>query len=240
MKIFDGLYFYELILLILGTLLFVTLLVILVVFVIQKRHLKELLAFFIMPIIMIGYPSIQKIKYDNGVFTFEKAERDFAKDPQNLEARNILNQNLSSISKRPNSNPELLLSFGKAQAVLGDTVQAKELVDRALNISPELSEARNLQKKFDTPQVRIENMISEIEARPDDNAKKAELKEMITNYNITSSANSSALMTAAKSHAILADTAKARTFVNEALKKDANNAEALKLKRNILRTSVVK
>jgi len=72
LKTIDGLYFHELVLLVLGILLFIAILVLLIIFAIQKRPLKELVIFLFVSVIMIGYPSIQKIVYDNGVITVEK------------------------------------------------------------------------------------------------------------------------------------------------------------------------
>lgn len=235
MKTIDGLYFYEFILLILGVLLFVTLLIILVVFVIQKRQLKELLVFFLLPVLMIGYPSIQKINYDKGVISIETQSREVAKNSQDPVSRENLKQNLKNIENRPNSNPESLLKFGRAQAILGDTVRAEKLVDRALNISPGLSEAKKLQSQFNTPQVQIEKIISEIKENPGNISKKTELKDKLTKFIIAPDANASVLMTAAKTHAALGDTSKAVSFANAALKKDVSNKDAVELKKSILK-----
>ena len=240
MKTIDGLYFYEFILLVLGVLLFITMLVILIVFVIQRRGLKELIIFFFLPVIMIGYPSIQKIKYENGVISLEKQAKEVALDPKNNEARNNLKQTLEEIENRPSSNSKSLVTFGKAQAVLGDTVKAEKFVDRALRISPNLSEAKKLQSQFNTNQVQIERIISDIKENPGDLAKKTELKNKISNFAVTPNPSVSVLTTAAKAHASLGDTAKTLKFVNATLNKDMNNTEAKKLRDRFSKKSVYK
>ena len=59
----ESLTFFEQVFMYLCILMFVVLLGSLVFFVIKGKELKPLLLFFLMPILMIGYPSIQEIKY---------------------------------------------------------------------------------------------------------------------------------------------------------------------------------
>lgn len=240
MKTIDGLYFYEFILLVLGILLFITILVILIVFVIQKRSLKELFIFFFLSIIMIGYPSIQKIVYDNGIVTIEKYATAIAKDPSNSDQRSKLEMTLKKIERRQTMNYKTLIEFGKAQAILGDTVRAEKLVDRALRISPDFSEARMLQTKFNTPQVQIEKLIAEIKENPGNTSLKTELETKISSFAMAPDSNASVLTTAATAHASLGDTAKVLLFANSALNKDINNTEAAALKKRFSKETVHK
>ncbi len=51
----------------LGVVLFLVLLVVLIIFVVQRRELKVLLPFFLLPIVMIGWPTIQSIKFGSDI-----------------------------------------------------------------------------------------------------------------------------------------------------------------------------
>jgi hypothetical protein len=72
MSLFDGLYPYEVVLLILGALFFLLLAVLLVLLVVRGKPYTGMLAFFAIPIVMIGYSSIQEITFQDGAVTIQK------------------------------------------------------------------------------------------------------------------------------------------------------------------------
>jgi len=236
MKLIDGLYFHELVLLGLGILLFITILILLIIFAVQKRRLRELVLFFFLSIIMIGYPSIQKIVYDNGVVTIDKYAKTDTQFPPDSTRQSQMEIAMGKIEGRPTSNSKTILDLGKVHAILGDTVKAEKLVDRALLISPDFSEARKLQAEFNTPQVQIEKMITEIEKNPGNITTRNELEKKISSLQITSNSGSSVMTTAAKAQILLGDTSKAIALTNRALQKDSENIEATALRKRITKT----
>jgi len=68
-----GLYPGEVVLLILGIVLFVVLVIAFFYQLTHQRSLAALLGFFI-PVVMIGYPTITSIQYENGVLTVQKPQ----------------------------------------------------------------------------------------------------------------------------------------------------------------------
>jgi len=132
MQVIEGLFHYELILLILGVILFITMLIILIIFAVKGRPFKGLLAFFILPIVMIGFPSYQKITFDNGVVTAEKYARQLSENPADSTLRNKLQETMNNIENRPVSEPSTLLKLSKATLTLGDTVKAIRLAEDVL------------------------------------------------------------------------------------------------------------
>jgi hypothetical protein len=240
MKLIDGLYFYELVLLGLGTLLFITDLILLIIFASQKRRLRDLLLFFFISVIMIGYPSIQKIVYDNGVLTIEKLARGVSQDPSDSVQRNKLEMAILKMEPRSGKDPETLVELGKAQAALGDTVKAEKYVGKALNISPELSEAKKLQIQFNTPQVQLEKIITQVEENPSNTAAKIELENKVTEMAVNPGSNSAVMTSAAKAHILLGDTVKAMSLTESALHKDIRNEEAVALKRKFSSKYIIK
>jgi len=71
-----GLYPGEVVLLILGIVLFVVLVIAFFYQLTHQRSLPALLGFFILPVVMIGYPAITSIQYENGVLTVQKPPSD--------------------------------------------------------------------------------------------------------------------------------------------------------------------
>jgi hypothetical protein len=134
MNISEGLKSYEIVLLIMGVLLFLTLLFVLICLILQKRAYKGLLLFFVFPIVMVGFPGIQKIKFDNGVIEVETLTATVEQDPTNVEAKNQLEVQLKAIGNRSVSKPSTLKIMEKAYMAVGDTPKAIIYRDRLLPV----------------------------------------------------------------------------------------------------------
>src|SRR5690554_1591041 len=107
-KLTDGLSLSEVLMFIMGGLLFLVLLFLIILFALRNKPLKPLLLFFIVPLIMLGWPSIAKIKIDaSGVDLVKTLERleDSPDDPA-LQAE--VERNLAELESKPISSPETL------------------------------------------------------------------------------------------------------------------------------------
>ncbi len=158
MQLFEGLLFYEIVLLVLGVLLFLVTLFALVYSIIKKRDLKALALFFVISIIMIGYPSIQKIKFDNGVVEVEKRTQELAQNPADITAKKELQKSLIDIVDRPTSNPTTLVKFAEAQVAVGDTTNAEKNLNLAMKENPDLPQAKRLKSNIYMKRPEVERM----------------------------------------------------------------------------------
>jgi hypothetical protein len=148
MEIFGGLFLYEIVLLVLGNILFFVLLGLLIFAVIKKRDIKLLVGLFLMPVVMIGFPSIQKIRYDNGVLEIEKEAQHVKSSPQSAEIKKDLASKVENLQSRAESNPAGLVAIADAHLALGDTLQARRSVDAALKIRPDHPRALILRRNI--------------------------------------------------------------------------------------------
>ncbi len=146
---FEGLYLYEIVLLVLGIVLFGLLVVVLVVYVSQKRGLTALLPFFMMPVLMIGFPAFQKIRFADGQLELEKRTRKVAENPGDEKARAELKASLERVASRPTSDPKANLTAARAYKALGQPERALAKVDSALRLNPRLSEAARLKAELE-------------------------------------------------------------------------------------------
>jgi len=89
-SVFDGLYSYEKVMLVCGVVLFAILVVLLVIFAVQKRKLTQLMAFFLLPIIMIGFPAVQKIAFDKESVKLDPQADNLRQNPSNPMAQKAL------------------------------------------------------------------------------------------------------------------------------------------------------
>ncbi len=228
MNLFDGLYAYEVVLLILGVLLFVVALALLILQVVRGKPYGTLVAFFALPIVMIGYPSIQKITFQDGAVTIDKTTAQLQEAPTDAALRSNLETQVAKLASRPTNDPAALTSIAKAQFALGHSAEAQTNVQKALQASPTLPEALALQQRIDTDNT-ITNLSAQLAEHPND-ATKEKLKDAVAKAAPLKIANPGFLAHMAIAHAALGDQAIAHSFAGEALKINPNLAEAKLLK----------
>jgi hypothetical protein len=118
MKFFDGLHNYEVILLGLGALLFFVVLFVFIFLVVKNRPIKTVIPLFLVAIIMIGFPGIQKIKFDNGVLEIERLTKAAQENPEDQTVQEELESKLATIQARPIERQATLNTINKAQLTL--------------------------------------------------------------------------------------------------------------------------
>ncbi len=145
----DGVKSYEIALLVMGVVLFAVLLGILVYMVVKNRDIKQILLFFLFPVVMIGFPAIQKISYDNLIIEVQRNTNAVRNDPQNTAAREDLSRQADKLEKRASGDPALLHKIAEANMVLGNTVKARQLNEQADRIRIEALPSREFRRKIE-------------------------------------------------------------------------------------------
>jgi tetratricopeptide (TPR) repeat protein len=229
MSLFDGLYPYEVVFLILGALFFLLLAVLLVLLVVRGKSYTGTLAFFAIPIVMIGYPSIQKISFQDGAVTIEKTTEQLQAAPTDAAVRSNLEKQVANLASRPTADPAALTNIAKAQFALGHRAEAETNVQKALQTSPALPEAVALRQRMDTDSA-LTTLTSQLAQHPNDAATKQKLSDTVAQAAPLKIANPGFLAHLSIAHAALGDKAKAQSFADTALKINPNLAEAKQLK----------
>jgi hypothetical protein len=145
---FDPLYWYETAMLVLGVILFFVLVVTLLKLVNKGKPFGALLAFFAIPVVMIGYPTIQSVSFGDGVMTINKATAQLQDDPTNTALRQTLQQAVEKTASRPATDPTTMTEIAAGQFALGDHAAAEAKLKIALQKSPELPAAVALQREI--------------------------------------------------------------------------------------------
>ena len=95
--------------------------------------------FFLVAIVCIGYPGIQKIMYENGKISIEKEARTIAEKgnptPKDVSAFNARISNLEN-SGRFVKDKNIMVAIADAKLKIGDTNEGKRFLNRALEIDP--------------------------------------------------------------------------------------------------------
>jgi tetratricopeptide (TPR) repeat protein len=205
---FDGFYLFEWVLMVLGVILFVVLVVAFFYQLTHNRSVGMLLAFFMVPIAMIGYPSLQSIQISDNKVSLEKKADAVLSNPADTTARNELQQQVEKLRSRPFSDPATLTTLSKAEFALGDDQVAKNNLEKALQKDPQLPAAKQLQIKIDSLD-RLAPLTAQVKSNPTDEKAKAELNQTLNTVAQQPVANPAALLKVAQAQAALGDQAKA-------------------------------
>ncbi|MFY0630374.1 MAG: hypothetical protein JXR05_08330 [Flavobacteriaceae bacterium] len=127
----NNLYIYEIVLLFLGVFLFMILCGVLVYYVVKKENIKKLLFFFMIPIIMIGYPSIQEIQIEKDKIAISKYKEQIRENPNDSTAIEKTEELIGSLEGRAKTTEDIV-RISEAYLLIDKPRQAIDLVDRAL------------------------------------------------------------------------------------------------------------
>jgi hypothetical protein len=145
--LFDGLNLFEWVLLVLGVILFIALLI---SFMYQIRHARSvtgLLAFFAIPILMIGYSGVKSYAIGKVTVTLQDTTNELQAHPDDQELRAKVEQQLAQLDDRSFSDPDTLVTLSTAQFALGHEHQAENNLNKALQANPRLPAAKELKHK---------------------------------------------------------------------------------------------
>lgn len=136
MSIFEGLYGYEAIMLVLGILLFLVLIFVLLRSVVKDQPWGKLVPFFLVPIFMIGFPAFKKLSYDNGKVELEKVTHELSENPTDSAIRRQAEAMLRVVERRGQEDPEGLVVLAGAHWVLGNYASSQQLVLKVQRLAP--------------------------------------------------------------------------------------------------------
>ena len=228
----------EIIFLCLGILLFVVLLVLLIIFAVQKREIKPLLFFFILPVLMIGWPTISSFSVSaEGIEFTRQGIQEAAVDP---EKKDQLIKITDSLNKITITDLDSLKLLAQANAVLGDTVKAARNVEDALEKNPSDHETRHLKEIYFTPNVVIQKGIEDLKADPGNEQAKTELKTLLTKEEEKTDGQKTDPIKMAAAHLVLQDTARTAAYLEKAVREkpalqNVKNAKEVMMNRYIKR-----
>lgn len=150
---FDGLKNYEIVLLILGTVLLCILLAALVPRLIRGSSITSLIPFFLMGVVMIGFPGVAKIQFGEALLETKQDLNKLA-SAQGTEAEEIktrISKRLTELEGRPIRSIDRRLVLATAQTQIGQVAKAEENVKAVLERRPASPEALKLRQILRQP-----------------------------------------------------------------------------------------
>lgn len=242
----QGLLLYELILLITGGILFLVLVFALVWYVIKNKRIISLFPFFILPVIMIGWPTIVSISFDKGKIKINKLAMDVDKNPSDTTARKKLEESIAGVNRaRVEKDPEALTSLSRAYYSLGKYDSAMLFTNKALIIKPNSPEAKKLNKTIQE-EIRIktnfQNNIRQLDNNlqnidPGNSTQNTEtinkVADILKTAEVPTYTDEKSNLSIAKGLATVNDVDKSLEIVNKVLKVNPASREAIQLKKDI-------
>lgn len=166
--LFDGLFLYEIILMILGSVLFC---VVIFLMIKSKELNKNHLMGIGLAIVMIAFPSIKSFSISDGIINIERDLEELKENPNDKTIEKNLEQDLGSIGNRPINNPESLTTLSEANLELGKKEKAASLAKEALIKSP-----KNLEAAEVVNVIEVDKKIKKVKSNPTDQKAIEELK----------------------------------------------------------------
>ena len=130
----EDLYLYEIILLILGSLLFLILSGVLVYYVIKKEEIKKLLLFFPISILMIAYPGIKELNISSDRIELITYQEKYENNPEDTEAKEKIAELTDKLALRASSEEDLVL-IGKSNVLLQKPENAITITEKVIEKS---------------------------------------------------------------------------------------------------------
>lgn len=242
----QGLYLYEIILMITGGILFLALVFALVWNVVKGKNIVSLLPFFFLPIVMIGWTAIKSVSYDNGKIDIEKTANELIKNPADTALQKKLEKTVAAFDNtRATNDPVALNNISKAYYALGKYDDASVYNQKALSINPGLPQAINLKAGIEKQAAIKTNFRQSIQELSNSVAAadtgKAALSPAATQkivgilqtikHPVYTDEKSSLVI--AKALALINKKEQSMQVVNKALEANPQSQESLQLKNNI-------
>lgn len=237
-KLTDGLRLYEVVLLLLGSIMFLALVIMLIIYSAQRRRLKPLFMFFAVPVLMIVWPSIQKIRIDGKGAEIEKQIAEVQKNPTE-ENKDKLSELLTDVEKRDVKDPDVVKDMAVAQYVLGDDKKAEETIEHlppALKDDPKVMQVRR--SIILSNQLRAQ--LTAVQQNPADSGKMRELDRLQQQAATLSIKNPALVKEVATAQYLIGNSKAAEQTIKTLSPKDAATTEMKNIRTSIAVTNQLK
>jgi tetratricopeptide (TPR) repeat protein len=251
MNLLQGIQLPELIMLILGFILGLALIFIFIYTALKSKPNLYLLFGFIVPALLIGYPSYKSSQFGKNVEKLEVLVDNVNKNPTDVKAQKALIENLEQLpASRCRNSVDAMTTIANAQASLGQYDSAKVTIQKAVELdknSPKALESqKEIQQKWQSRRdirervKHLDHHIRDFDKRPTDRVLRDSIVMELHNVEKLSMASANPIhleneqvITVATAAAIVGRAQQGSEIADEVLKVNPNQKEAMKLKLDI-------
>lgn len=227
MSIFRGLYPFEILIMVLGAVLFVVMLIALIAYLIRGKSIAGLVVFFILSVGMLGFPALKAIQYKDGMVSLELNEQLLQQNPDDAQAREKLSKTLPAVEGRP-TDAKASLVIATAQWALGHEQAAVASLRPALSAPTPARDATALKERIENVQ-KLEQLTARAEQAPSA-ADRTELEQQLNQVKQKTIVSPQTAATVARAHAVLGQNEQAAQIAKKAVAINPNLAAMPQLK----------
>ncbi|TVQ05331.1 MAG: hypothetical protein EA359_03455 [Balneolaceae bacterium] len=149
MNLLQNLCPHESILLVLGVVLFLVLIFLIIWKTVKEQKIGILFPFFLLPIVMIAYPTVGSVQYNEGKFQFNTLLAQYLEGSMTDEGVDEFREKYQVLSQscKSNHDSDMLTTFAQAQLATGNYEEAALMAERTLNLRPDNLLARDIQQR---------------------------------------------------------------------------------------------
>ena len=232
MSFFDGLYSYQIVLLLLGVVLFLVVAGAFLTLVIKGKPFGKLLPFFLIPVLMIGFPGIASLSFQSKIGTLTLATSQLQENPSDTALRQTLQTEVNQTASMPVNDPKALTAIASAQFALGDHQAAEAKLQAVLQKSPQLPEAMALKKRIDLDK-SLTTLTAQVEQNPHNESAKASLQQAVKESSTLKIASPVFITKLAQAQAAVGNSKQALVLADKALQIQPKLAAAEAVKQRI-------
>lgn len=206
---------YEIILSVMGIIIFLALIFLMVWMVMKKRSITILLPFFLISIVMVAFPTLSSVKVGDFIIEIREQAKLVRNNPNDTEAvQNLLNSlNQIDSNKKLLNNSDALIAAAEAKIVLGDYESASEYLEKGKELNPESAEISSTQdllnekiaskKQFQKNINSLNIAIEQLKETPSDSRAIRSVEEILTEMKAPDYVSADEVLTIARSYAIV-------------------------------------
>jgi tetratricopeptide (TPR) repeat protein len=242
----QGLLLYEIVSIITGGMLFLVSIFALIWNIVKNKKILPVLPFFPVSIIMISWPTIQSISYDDGKIEIQKTTQELTANPSDTLLQKQLQQSVAKFdTSRAKKDPVALNSISAAYYALGEYTNASKFNNKALSINPALQDAVNLKSQinkqaslknnFDQNVQQLSNNLAEIQAgtAASNPAAGQKIISILNATKVPAYTDEKSSLVIAKGLAAVHQNAQSMQIIDKILAANPQSQEAIQLKKDI-------
>lgn len=245
-KFFAGMLPFEIVLLIMGVIIFLALIFLLIWNDLKKEKIVALLPFFLIPVILVGYPSVQSVEFKDDGLSIQKYTQDVKADPTDTASIHALTDKLEAFRSNPSrvmNNPEALTTIADAQLALGDLDSAALTIRHASRIAPQSGDVKHTaaainqhllaRQQFKASVSSLQQDLLSLQAHPGDTLATGNITRVLSTMHQPTYIDAPSALVMAKALAVMNQPTQSVQVINQVLSSDTNSAEARQLKATI-------
>lgn len=245
-KFFNGMLPFEIVLLIMGVIIFLALIFLLIWNDLKKEKIVALLPFFLIPVILVGYPSVQSVEFKDDGLSIQKYTQDVKADPTDTASIHALTDKLEAFRSNPSrvmNNPEALATIAGAQLALGNLDSAALTIGQASRIAPQSGDVKRtaaeinqhlvVRQQFNSGVSSLEQDLLKLQSHPGDTLATGNITRVLSTMQQPAYIDAPSALVLAKALAVMNQPAQSVQVINQVLSTNASSVEARQLKASI-------